>query len=141
MKISLLEFFCLESEDDDQKGLPSNPFDPPGIKAKKSKPSSPGLRIKPQDRVMNPARTDVQKRSIPNARLQKPQAKPGYRGNFLGQTWTTNTQTISKPVSWKDRQSGDTRYGSVPSMQKTTMVWNGDDWVTKQEFDTRFGKK
>lgn len=40
-----------------------------------------------------------------------------------------------KNVSWKDKASGENRYGKTPSMQKVTLVWDGNDWIPQQEFN------
>jgi hypothetical protein len=65
---------------------------------------------------------------------------PGYPGKFVGQVWDTS-KVVSKNVSWKDKETGDPRYGKVQGKGVHRMVWDGQAWVTDDEFTKKFGKK
>lgn len=137
MVYKLLEFFGLqEAIPTDDKGRPlrtQDPFAPP--------PKAAPPPVAPQGSGRN---TKDQSRTppSPNAVLPPPDsrkiptyAKPQYRGTFVGQTWTTNDKTVNKNVAWQNKVTGEPGYGKVQSMQKVTLVWDGQDWIPQQEFN------
>ena len=73
-------------------------------------------------------------------RVERNFVKPKYPGKFVGQSVSTNDRMQSKPVSWEAQPTGDRRFGRVSSMGKVVVVWDGSDWVSQQEWDTRRGK-
>lgn len=62
--------------------------------------------------------------------------KPGYKGSVPGQTYTRTGTSQRKPVSWTDKATGDRKFGSVQGKpgQTDELVWDGEDWVTRQEY-------
>lgn len=129
----LLEFFVREAVDDDGQPLRTpDPFAPPVLhKAVGSSTGGAGLSQKSQQRTAPSPNAPPP----PASRTIPPQAKPQYKGSYVGQTQTTNGQMDYKNVSWKDKASGENRYGKTPSMQKVTLVWDGNDWIPQQEFN------
>lgn len=136
---SLLEFFSLRGLREapvDDEGRPlrtPDPFAPPTkMDPVGSSTQGAGLFQKPQARTEPKPPKPGQTRP---GRTLAAQAKPSYRGSYVGQTWTTNGQMDYKNTQWKDRETGERRFGRVPSMNKVTMVWDGNDWIPQQEFD------
>lgn len=137
MTPTLREFFLIDESPSDDEGNPlrtADPFAPaPVHKAVGSTPTAPGMFRK--DQTTSSPSPGAPKR--PPEQMVKPLAKPSYPGTFVGQTWTTNDRMVGKNVAWKDRGTGDDRYGKVQSMQKVTMVWDGKDWVPQADFDMK----
>jgi hypothetical protein len=139
-------FLIRESEEDDPRkkvfkgASPANPFDPPAAVKSPHGPNNPaaGLYQKPQTKVAPPSDPEKAAKYAPDKR-KVGITKPPYRGTFVGQVFRSNDRIVHKNVSWKDRETGDPRYGKVPSQTTTDLVWNGDDWVTKADFDLHSG--
>jgi hypothetical protein len=156
----LLEFFMGEAPVDDE-GQPlrsQDPFAPPvQHKAVGSNPG--GIRATPKqsdktmDALTQPGAQKVGQAGYrPSSSAPRgPQgnqngqgggstqqlAKPNYRGSYVGQTQTTNGQHTYKNVSWQKKGSDERGFGKVPSMQKATVVWDGNDWISQDEFDRK----
>ena len=142
---------------DDENDVRANPFDEPALaKPKLPTVGSVGKYQKPQSRsVSAPSRQEEPKSQLQKAYSDfekrgsgtstKPVSgtgpKPPYKGSFFGQTWQTNAQVQQKPVSWIDKQTDKRRYGRVASMGKAELVWDGNDWITAAEFNSRYGKR
>lgn len=62
-------------------------------------------------------------------------AKPPYKGSFVGQTWTVNDKVAPKKFSYQDRTFGNNKYGAKEAETKKSLVWDGNDWVSKDVFD------
>lgn len=122
------------NDDDGQPLRTPDPFAPQvPNKAVGSVPSRAGMAQKVQ--TITPPSLTAPKRA-PGTGI-KPLVKPSYRGTFVGQTQTTNGQMANKNVAWNDKTTGDKKYGKVASMQKDTVVWDGNDWVPQADFDYR----
>lgn len=156
----LLEFFLGEAPVDDE-GKPLRTQDPFAPPVKQQSPTSApgGIRSTPKqsdktiDALTAPGALKVGQQGYrPSSGAPRssqgpaggkgggttPQyAKPNYRGSYVGQSQTTNGQIDYKNTQWKDRASGENRFGRVPSMQKVTMVWDGNDWIPQADFDRK----
>ncbi|MFA6159174.1 MAG: hypothetical protein WC763_06150 [Candidatus Paceibacterota bacterium] len=58
-------------------------------------------------------------------------AKPPYEGTFKGQRWSRPGTQKSRPVSWKDRITGEQKFGRILGKPAPVdeHVWNGSEWV------------
>lgn len=70
-----------------------------------------------------------------------PVSKPSYRGQFVGQVANRGGKYEPRKVAWKDKETDKWRGGSVQSKVDQYAVWDGNDWVSSDEFDAQFGKK
>ena len=70
-----------------------------------------------------------------------PSDRPKYKGSFVGQTVDMGGQYKRKPVSWTDKETGERKYGGVQSKVTQKAVWDGQDWVSPEEFRSSIGKK
>lgn len=59
---------------------------------------------------------------------------PQYPGTFKGHTVTQNGQLQAKGVGWKDKATGDHRFGRVQSMQKVGWTWDGSKWLPTDQY-------
>lgn len=60
--------------------------------------------------------------------------KPKYRGTMIGQSVDMGGRQVPKNVGWQDKESGEKRFGKVMSWERDKLVWDGNDWVTPQQF-------
>jgi hypothetical protein len=65
------------------------------------------------------------------------EVKPKYKGTYVGQSVDTGGRFVRKPVSYKDKETGDTKYSGVTSKQIDRLTWDGTDWVRSSDFKGR----
>lgn len=163
---TLLEFFSIKETEDDEfdpkiKSY-ANPFDP---KVQKGKTSSPGDSIMGMKKSQGPIAPQPTKKVDPGTEFlrkhgylkkggtklskvyepPKPLHKPPYKGQFLGQTVKTHGKVEPKKVAWQDKSSGgenpEWRYGRKDVQNYVDAVWDGEDWVSPEQFKAKFAKK
>lgn len=64
---------------------------------------------------------------------------PKFNGSFVGQRWSRAGQQRIKKVSWRDRQTGDVRFGRILGRvdQTDEMVWDGRKWIPSSEYGVK----
>lgn len=68
--------------------------------------------------------------------------KPSFRGQFFGQAWQPHGRAQVKNTMRPDPATGNFAFGKSevdPSKTGSAVVWDGDDWIPKDEFDRRYG--
>ena len=64
--------------------------------------------------------------------------RPKYDGEYVGQTQTTNAQTVVKSTCFekKNPETGEMEkcFGKVHAMETIMVVWDGKDWQTMSDF-------
>lgn len=76
-------------------------------------------------------------RQAPNPMTDKvpDEVKPKYKGTYVGQGVDMGRRQVPKKVGWKDRDSGEMRGGNIMGWENDKLVWDGNDWVTTQQFN------
>jgi hypothetical protein len=64
--------------------------------------------------------------------------KPPYAGKFFGQVWRTEGPRERVFVRTQDKNTGE--YQRFPVYRKVfiDVIWDGHDWLSKQEFDAKY---
>lgn len=88
------------------------------------------------------SRTDLIKHGI----LQRQAAgviKPKFKGTVIGQRWRPHGQSYWKNTARPDAATGNFAHGKTlidPSKTGAEVVWDGDDWVPAEQFDSSSSK-